>query len=172
MNDDDDGILARVRHDIDHHGWHLVLIPPEEPSPGWAHTIGLYERFEHPELLTFGIDLQVLAGLLNHLGETIRRGARFAAGDEPAGLLQRGTLAFRDIAPKWKEPFLGNAAWHYERKDVPALQCFWPDPGGHFPWQPESDEVWRSDQPLLFEGQTQAALSEGLIESLRREGVL
>lgn len=172
MSDGTDEIEARVRNDIDQHGWHIVLIPPEEPAPGWAHTIGLFERFEHPELLTFGIDLQVLAGLLNHLGAAIHRGARFGAGDEPVGLLERGALAFRDIRPKWQELFLGNAAWHYKRPDVPALQCFWPDPGGHLPWQPECDAAWRGDQPLLYEATTQAAIPEPLIESLRREGAL
>ena len=172
MSDEQDEIDARVRHDIDQHGWHLVLVPPEEPAPGWAHTIGLFERFEHPELLTFGIDLQVLASLLNRLGEAVRDGGRFVADAEPVGLLERANLVFREVAPKWHEPFLGNAAWHYQRDDVPTVQCFWPDPGGHFPWQAECDPTWRIDQPLLYESATQTALPEALIESLRREGAL
>ncbi len=172
MSDVQDEIEARVRHDIARHGWHLVLVPPEESAPGWAHTIGLFEGFEHPEVLVFGIDLQVLARLLNHVGEAIRRGRRFASGEEAPGLLEQGALAFRDLAPKWRDPFLGNAAWHYQRDDVPCLQCFWPDPGGHFPWQRECDAEWRGDQPLLFESDTRAALPEALIDSLRREGAL
>ncbi len=165
-------IDARVRRDIDQHGWHLVLVPAEEPGPGWAHTLGLLETFEHPEVIVFGIDLQVLAALLNHLGEAVRLGRQFEAGRDEEGLIEGRVLTFRDVAPKWRTPFLGNAAWHYQREDFGVLQCFWPDPGGAFPWQPEADPEWKGDQPLLYEPGTQAALSEALIDSLRREGAL
>ncbi len=161
-----------MRHDIDHHGWHLVLVPPEDPAPGWAHTVGFGETLDHPELIVFGIDLQLLANLLNHLGEAIRRGRRFEAGRDETGLIEGNPLAFRDVAMRWRAPFLGNASWHYRREDFPVLQCFWPDPNGAFPWQPECDPDWRQDQPLLYESNTQVALGEALIDSLRREGAL
>jgi hypothetical protein len=46
-----DEVDQRVSLDIERHGWHVVLVPPEADSPGWAHSIGLWQRFEHPELL-------------------------------------------------------------------------------------------------------------------------
>jgi len=162
----------RVRDDIARHGWHLVLVPPEAKSPGWAHTLGLLERFDHPELLCFGIDLQVLARLLNHLGEAVRRGRRFEAGSEEEDLLEGGRLAFRTVQAKWFQAFLGNAAWHYRRESFPALQCFWPDPSGHFPWEEDGDPSWRGDQPLLYQRDTARALPEPLLDALRREGAL
>ena len=140
-------IDARVRDHIARFGWHLVLIPPTTEAPGWVHTIGLEERFAHPELIVFGGDFSVLAPLLN-------------------------ALAFRPIAAKWIEPFLGNAAWHYRRDAIPALQCFWPDAMGRFPWQPEFEEALRADQPLLFERETHKALSERMVATLRADGAL
>lgn len=163
---------ARVRHDIDAYGWHVVLVPPEDPAPGWGHTIGLFERFDHPELIVFGIDLEVLGPLLNHLGEAVSRGRRLEDGALEEGLIENRPLAFHAVAPKWKSAFLGNAAWHYRQDDVPVLQCFWPDPGGRFPWEEGCDPTWRNDQPLLHEADTQQALPEALIASLRREGAL
>jgi hypothetical protein len=165
-------IDARVRADIARFGWHLVLVPPDHGTPGWAHTIGLEERFGHPELIVFGSDLAVLAPLLNALGERVRAGARLAAGSELRGVLEGLPIAFRAVAPKWIEPFLGNAAWHYQREVVPALQCFWPDPSGAFPWQPSFDPALREDQPLLFERKTHEALSERMIAALRADGAL
>lgn len=163
---------ARVRADIARFGWHLVLIPPDHGAPGWAHTIGLTERFAHPELIVFGKDLSVLAPLLNALGERVRGGARLSAGSELHGVVEGLPLAFREVAAKWIEPFLGNAAWHYQREQIAALQCFWPDPAGHFPWQPECDPGWRDDQPSLFARETHRALSERMLAALREDGAL
>jgi hypothetical protein len=165
-------IDARVRSDIARYGWHLVLIPPTPEAAGWVHTIGLGERFAHPELIVFGNDFSVLCPLLNALGERIRAGARFAAGSELRGVIEGLPIAFRSVAAKWIEPFLGNAAWHYRRETVPALQVFWPDPSGRFPWQPECDPTWRADQPLLSEHATHRALSERMLAALRADGAL
>lgn len=167
-----DPVDVRVRADIERHGWHVVLVPPEQESPGWAHTIGLLERFEHPELIVFGMDFQALGPLLNRLGEGVRAGDRFEEESERRGILEGLPVAFRRVERKWVAPFLGNAAWHYRREDFPVLQCFWPDPGGHFPWQAGCDPDWRDDQPLLYLRETQQALSEELIAALRREGAL
>jgi hypothetical protein len=163
---------ARVRADIARFGWHLVLIPPAHGAAGWAHTIGLDERFGHPELLVFGDDLSLLAPLLNALGERIRGGLRCAADTQLDGVLEGLPIAFRSIAGKWIEPFLGNAAWHYQRERIRALQCFWPDPKGRFPWQPEFDASLRDDQPRLFERETHRALSERMLAALREDGAL
>jgi hypothetical protein len=163
---------ARVQSDIARFGWHLVMIPPTRESPGWVHTIGLYERFAHPELIVFGNDFSVLSPLINAVGERIRAGARFESGSELHGVIEGLPLAFRSVAARWIEPFLGNAAWHYRRETIPALQCFWPDPSGLFPWQPECDPSWRADQPLLFERETHKALSERVIAALRADGAL
>jgi hypothetical protein len=163
---------ARVRADIARFGWHLVLLPPAHGAAGWAHTIGLDERFAHPELLVFGNDLSVLAPLLNALGERVRAGLKLAAGTRLDGVLEGLPLAFREIAGKWIEPFLGNAAWHYRRERIPALQCFWPDPGGRFPWEAECDPTWREDQPLLYQRETHRALSERMLAALREDGAL
>ena len=167
-----DEVAERVRRDIDETGWHLVMIPPEHGTPGWAHTLGLWERYEHPEFVIFGPDLESIGPLANRLGTLVRGGRQFAADTNEDGILQNHTIAIRAVAPKWVPVFLGNAAWHYEREDVPALQAFWPDPGGHFPWEGRADASWRNDQPRLYEADTLAALSEAMIDVLRREGAL
>jgi len=167
-----DEIEARVAADIAQHGWHVVLVPPEGNTPGWAHSIGLQESFGHPEIVVFGMDLEVLGPLLNRLGEAIRAGERFEADCERDGILQGLSVSFRPVDARWIPTFLGNAAWHYQRQDVAVLQVFWPDASGRFPWDPDSDAVWRQDQPLLHHRETHLALSEALVAVLQREGAL
>ena len=168
----DDDPEARVARDIAEHGWHVALFPPEGRVAGWGHTIGLEERFAHPELLLFGRDLPLLLRLLNRLGAQVAAGPALRADEPLRGVVERVALELRPVSSKWILVFLGNAVWHAKRPDVAALQVFWPDPRGHFPWEPEADPDWRADQPLLFEEPTQRALGEAWIDSLRREGAL
>jgi hypothetical protein len=167
-----DEVEARVRYDIQQHGWHVVLVPPEGASPGWAHTIGLHERFAHPELLVFGSEPRQLAALLNALGERVRSGVRFAAGTRDDGVLQGLGFAFRSVAKRWLAVFLGNAAWHYRSEDFGVLQGFWPDPAGRFPWDAGCARDVASEQPLLEHAELHRALPGALLEALRREGAL
>lgn len=162
----------RVRLDIEQFGWHAALIPGEGATPGWAVSVGLHQRFEHPELLIFGPDLPSLNDLLTHLARMVIQGRRFEADEEATDVLEGQRVGFRKVERKWYAPFLGNAAWHYQGDEFPVLQCFWPDPAGHLPWDPGADPEWRGDQPLLFHKETHLALSETLTDVLRREGAL
>jgi hypothetical protein len=167
-----DDVEARVQHDIQHHGWHVVLIPPDGDAPGWAHTIGLWERFAHPELLVFGSEPRQLAALLNALGERVRGGQRFAAGAREDGVLQGLGFAFRAVAKRWIPVFLGNAAWHYRSEAFGVLQGFWPDPEDRFPWDAGCACDVAAEQPRLEHAELHRALPEPLLAALRREGAL
>jgi uncharacterized protein DUF4262 len=167
-----DEVDQRVSLDIARHGWHVVLVPPEADSPGWAHSIGLWQRFEHPELLVFGSEPRQLGALLNELGERVRGGRRFEAGAEEPGVLSGLPFAFRAVAPRWMNVFLGNAAWHYRSERFPALQGFWPDRGGRFPWDAGCTPEVAAEQPRLAHAELHLALPERLLATLRREGAL
>ncbi len=164
-------IRARVRDDIARYGWHVVLIPPDAGTPGWGHTIGMLERFDHPELIVFGRELEIVRGLVNRLGAHVAHGQPLTGADRVRGILADALVAIRPVDPRWTEAFLGNAAWHYERPSIPALQCFWPDANGMFPWDPAADPAWRNDQPLLFEPSGARALPGRWAEVLRSEGL-
>jgi len=167
-----DEVDQRVQADIERHGWHVVLVPPEADSPGWAHSIGLWERYQHPELLVFGSEPRQLGALVNALGERVRGGRRFAAGETEPGVLQELPFAFRSVAPRWTHVFLGNAAWHYRSEAFDVLQGFWPDRRGRFPWDADCAPELAAEQPLLAHAELHRALPERLLAALRREGAL
>jgi hypothetical protein len=52
------------------------------------------------------------------------------------------------------------------------VQIFWPDEGRRFPWQEGFAAQWRWDQPLLYLGDEDVALSPALRGTLLREGAL
>lgn len=170
--DPQDEIERRVREDIERFGWHVALVPGEGETPGWAWTLGLFERFAHPELAIFGMPLEEMHRVLNLLGLRVKRGLRLADGARIAGIFEAYALALRQVDVRWVDPFFGNVAWHYRRADVPLLQVLWPDAQGRFPWEPDFDPAWRREQPLLFESAAARALPSPLARQLRAEGVL
>jgi hypothetical protein len=167
-----DEVLQRVRADIAHYGWHVGKIPGDDRAPAWAFTIGLEASFQHPEVVVFGLDLETAHRLLNQVGLLVKQRGGFKDGERAAGVLERHTVVFRRVAPRWNPVFLGNVAWFYENEAVPALQCFWPDAAGRHPWDEGFDDSLRALQPLLFETSIEAALSPSLAQVLREEGAL
>ena len=185
--DDESALEERVAADIAGRGFHLGLVPAEGGTPGWAFSIGLAERFGHPELVAFAPDPEFAGGLVENLAMRVLRGQRFDAAAPAAsevrvpGILGEHEVCFRPVDRKWVPVFLGNVAWHYreggprprpESQPVPVLQCFWPDRGGRFPWEMGFDPEWVEDQPLLHHHETHRALSERLVATLRKEGAL
>lgn len=171
-HDEDD---LRVRGDIERYGWHVALVPADENDPrgiGWAFTIGLIERFDHPEVAVFGLSPEMMHGLLNRAGDAVRRGWRLEPGREYSGFLEGFACALRPIAGRWVGVFFGNAQWHYRRADLLFLQICWPDPTKRFPWDPDLALEWRDDQPRLWSDDPELALPAALRASLLREGAL
>ena len=46
---------AQMRDDIATYGWHVIKVLEDDEGPGFAFTIGLHQRFAHPELIVFGL---------------------------------------------------------------------------------------------------------------------
>ena len=166
----------RVRSDVERYGWHVALVPPDRPedphSIGWGFTIGLCERFRHPEMALFGMDLRATHQLLNRTGVAVRKGWRLEPGSTYTGLLERYDCAVRSIEPRWHSIFFGNAQWYYRGDTFSMLQLFWPDESQRFPWQEGFAAQWLGDQPLLYLQDEGAALSPALRDALKREGAL
>lgn len=167
-----DEVEARVRADVERHGWHVAKIPGDDRAPSWAFTIGLQQAFDHPEVAVFGLELETAHRLLNQIGLQIKQGTRFEAGRAYDGILEGHQCAFREVLARWLPVFFGNVAWFYERDDVPVLQCYWPDPTGRHPWDEGFDPAWSDLQPRLSEAEPGLALSDSLAQVLREEGAL
>jgi hypothetical protein len=65
---------------IAEHGYLVTGVGDGDP-PHWAYTVGLLDRFGHPELIVAGPHFRIAASIINHVGRQIRDGARFGAGD-------------------------------------------------------------------------------------------
>jgi hypothetical protein len=79
-NDRDD-VLFHLDARIARFGWVCQAVTGHRPPAlDWVYTIGLAGGFQHPELVVLG-DVESGSRALNELGEKIRSGRRFTAGD-------------------------------------------------------------------------------------------
>jgi hypothetical protein len=111
--------------------------------------MGLYENFHHPEIVRFGLELEVMHRLINDAGSRIREGQKYEEGQRYNDLLQSPPCAFRRVNPNRYDGRLNYAIWYYEGSNFPVLQLVWPDKEGLFPWDGGFDERITNNQPSL-----------------------
>jgi hypothetical protein len=126
----------KVIDDIAEYGWHVVGIAAEGTSPAWAFTIGLYESFEHPEVLIMGLPVETLMAMANVIGEQVKSGARFAPGVRYGDILDGFDCQFEPVDESLYADYVGYALWYYKRQPFPLLQCLWPDKENRLPGDP------------------------------------
>ena len=135
--------------DVEDFGWHVIMVPEDDEGPAFAYSIGLFKNFSHPEIIVFGLDLDLMHRVINLIGEEIRQGCRLAEGGSLSGILEGFDVRFVNVATRHFSEYLGWAAWFYGHKEFPVLQCLWPDMKGRFLTDPNFPEPLRRRQPLL-----------------------
>ena len=149
---DDDGLDAddgKVLDDIDSVGWHMVGVPDDDEGPGFVYSIGMFHSFKHPEIVVIGMNTDLMARMVNGVGEWARDGNGVRSGDVRDGLLEGFACTFRTVGKRWYHAYFGYARWFYRSDDFPVLQCVWPDKQGQWPWEGEFNPHWKLKQPLL-----------------------
>jgi hypothetical protein len=152
---------ARIASVIRKHGWAIEYIgggccsfpgcdggePDEAP---FAYTVGLF-GLAHPELLIFGLDMDMAMHVLNDLGSRV-------VDDEP--LMPGQPLVFeawshRVIPEEVPNPgeIVFSANRFYLRPaefSVPVLQLSYDDEAGRYPWDPGFAHRERQPRPGTF----------------------
>jgi hypothetical protein len=101
-----------IRHHIDDTGWFLMAVDPGNQRGLWMYTIGLTERFGHPELVvTDACCQQCVAPMLNGIGVQVRTGRVFGVGAEAASADGPGRARFGAVHPRqWQTDRFNQ--WH------------------------------------------------------------
>jgi hypothetical protein len=140
------------------YGWYAASINDHEPP--FLYTIGLMQTLDHPEFIVFGLVADSAHALFSQLIRDIRAGRSYAepgvstfniGGDEHR-------VAFRRIHPTQHERYLGFAMGYCRYigriGELEAMQAFWPDSGGKFPFEVGCDLAVYRLQPRLDIGLT------------------
>jgi hypothetical protein len=144
--------------DVREYGWSMASI--SDHSPPFRYTIGLMETFRHPEVIVFGLDSDNGRALLSALVREIRAGRSFAETgahtiDVDGNKLRIG---FRRVHPTQHPLYLGFAMGFLTNigrlGELEAMQAFWPDKTGKFPFEVGCELAVYELQPRLDIGLT------------------
>src|SRR5262249_51620473 len=85
----------RILANIARVGWHVLLIP--DAYPNWGFSVGLYKNLQHPEVVVFGLELEVAGRFITTIAGQISAGATFEAGRQYPGILKDAVCEFRPV---------------------------------------------------------------------------
>src|SRR6266576_3520794 len=107
----------KILDDVAQYGWHVMKVRELSDAPGWAYSIGLYRTFNHPEIVVFGLNADLMHSMINFMGTDIRSGKRFEEGKPYSDLIEAYSCTFKPVSVIWHYPFLGYADWFYQGID-------------------------------------------------------
>jgi Domain of unknown function (DUF4262) len=136
----------KVLPKLEEWGWYVISVAAEPP---FSYSIGLFEHFQHPEIILFGLDSKTGHGIINDAGRRIRGGHKYDVGVRYNDLLKDYDCEFRPVDPARYDGNLNYALHYYRGSSFSAVQLIWPDTHGRFPWESNFEEHFRADQPLL-----------------------
>ena len=142
--------MQRIHDDVAKFGWHVVAVKVDGTTEDkFAFTVGLFETYEHPELVIVGLQMNAAHGILSTCVAKIEEGKRFEDGQSRSDILNRFTAAVVAVDKSFYEEYLGSAIGFYDGTDFPALQIVWPDRNNLLPWQPGYDQASLGSQTVL-----------------------
>ncbi len=126
----------------------------DEPSgkPGFAYSTGGYESYSAPEIIVFGLNVDLMHHMINIFFDKWNKGTRFQTGQEYEGFLEGFPVVFSVCAKSAVDDYATWTDWYYEREPFPLWQMIWPGSGcGLFPWDYDCPEDVTASQPDLTE---------------------
>lgn len=140
------------------HGWYAASISDHEPP--FLYTIGLMQTLGHPEFMMFGLGADNAHALFSQFVRDIRAGRSYSDSGVHTVRIGDGEhqVGFRRVHPTQHELYLGFAmayCTHIGRMgELEAVQAFWPDSNGKFPFEVGCDLAVYQLQPRLDIGLT------------------
>jgi hypothetical protein len=132
-------------------GWFVTKVGASDSVPTFAYSMGLYENLNHPEIILFGLALELMHGLINDAAKRIQEGRKYEEGHRYDDLIEGRLCAFRQVLPSRYKGFLNGTIWYYNGSSFPAFQLVWADRTGLFPWEVGFDANLAQRQPALYQ---------------------
>jgi len=139
----------RTVSDIEKFGLSVILIQATDYLPSFAYSIGLWQKFDHPEIICFGLSTETLHSLINDVAEMVKNGGTIEAGKQYPDFFESGGAEFIMVDGRNLPDYFGTAIDFYDSSVFSALQLVWTDRNNKFPWDEGFEKEYVYKQPLL-----------------------
>lgn len=140
---------SKTRSHIEEYGCSVIMIEASDYNPSFAYSIGLWEKFGHPEIISFGLSITTLHGIINDVAEIVKSGRKIETEANYDEIFGNGEARFIHVLPGYLKNYFGYALDFYNLPEFPALQLIWTDRHGKFPWESDFEEKFKFRQHLL-----------------------
>ena len=137
-----------IIENVNNYGWHVALFEANNYLPAFGYTIGLWKSYNHPEIITFALNLETIHSILNFAGDFIKSGNKIESYHRYDNYLDNFEVQFIDVLKNNLKDWFGYGLW-FNKNIFPALQLVWPDKNNLFPWEDKFDNKYLLNQPLL-----------------------
>jgi len=145
INEEDNRTFA----DIEKYGLSVILIQATDYLPSFAYSIGLWQKFKHPEIICFGLNTKTLHALINDVADVVKNGHAIETGKNYSDFFEDARSEFIKVDQRNLIDYFGAALNYYNSEDLSAIQLIWTDRNDKFPWENDFEEEFEFRQPLL-----------------------
>lgn len=132
-------ILKDAKALIRRHGWTAISVDDEA---FFTYTVGLPQRFDHPELVVLALESELSQQLASAAVDLLRQGHRLPEGGYSDEVIEGFSVAFVPTSRLFaqKKMLLCRAIYGKVPK---ALHLIVPDKSGYFPWDQACEPTHR-----------------------------
>ena len=154
-----DDYEQRIIDDVAKYGWYCVgVFDDEGVEPNFAYSVGLWETLKVPELIVFGLPIELMHSMLWIAFRQIKSGkVKVTDGVRWCGLIEGFDCVSRPVHRSQIRREVFNSAMWYRRHRagsrcrIKAYQLFWPGKSNAlYPWDRGCAKIVRASQPQLY----------------------
>jgi hypothetical protein len=139
----------RTASHINEFGLSVIMLEATDYLPSFAYSVGLWQKYGHPEIICFGLPTKTLHPIINDVAEIIKKGQKIETGKIYDQIFQNNRAEFLRVDKRNIGDYFAMAINYYSNYDFPALQLIWTDRNDKFPWDEDFEKEFVYKQPLL-----------------------
>ena len=134
---------------IEKFGLSVIIIEATDYLPSFAYSIGLWQKFKHPEIICFGLRNETLQSIINNVADIVKSGRTIEENRIYNDIFESSRAEFLKVDERNLSDYFGTVIDFYNSKEFPALQLVWTDRKDKFPWEADFEKEIIYRQPLL-----------------------
>ena len=141
--------IAKINKEITQFGISVIALDATDYLASYAHSIGLWQQYQHPEIIIFGLPATMMQSILNEIAAIIKSGKTIELNKEYDDFFENGKSIFVAVDNRNKADYFGYAIDFYKQVSFDAIELIWTDRNYKFPWEQGFEEEFKFKQPLL-----------------------